>query len=520
MPPFPLASIPHMPGCYLYKDKDGQIIYIGKAKDLKKRVASYFAKNHEDEKTRQLAERIASVELFITTSEHEALLLEANLIKKHKPKYNLELKGGRRYAYILLTDEPYPRLLTARDTSQKGAYYGPFTNGYARQTLLQALQKTFRIRTCRTLPKKPCLRYHLGLCKAPCAGHQSKEDYNHNIGQAAAYLKGGTKTLLKTLEKEMHVHAQAQEYEQAREKRDQIAALQALQERQDVEAANEQDMDAINYVASGENIDLFVFSVRNGLLGDKDEYALEKTDDFLEEFIKRYYEDKGRAMPTTILVPQDIDQDIAGYLSEKAGRNITITSPQRGSKKHLLELVRKNIEAIRGAPSKAAEQLQETLSLPSPPKTIETFDISHLSGTGTVASMVQFLDGKPNKAGYRRFKIKTVDQVDDFRSMQEVVGRRYRRLLEEHKPLPDLVVIDGGAQQLAFALKVLDEAGADIPIIGLAKKEEEIYLPDEKTPLRIDKRTEMMKLLIATRDEAHRFAINYQRLLRSKQVTS
>lgn len=517
--PFTLGEVPHRPGCYLYKDVTGKIIYIGKANDLRKRVSQYFTKDHPDRKTRLLVRAIADVDFFITSSEHEALVLEANLIKKHKPKFNIDLKHGNRYAYILLTREKFPRLLTARDTSDKGLYFGPFTSGFARQTLLRTLRKAFFIRTCRTFPKKPCLRYHIGLCKAPCVGLQSEEEYCRNVDEVVAFLKGGSPTIISRLEVEMKSLAQNQAFELAKEKREQILALESLQQRQDVQRADESSMDAINFIKNGDKVELFVFSVRNGMLGDKDEFTLEFSDGFLDEFLRRYYEQKGSSIPRTILVPETVDVSLAQYFSVKANHKVDIVVPQRGKKKSLLELVRKNVEVIKSAPSKASEGLQLALDLPVAPRVIETFDISHLSGTDTVAAMVQFVDGKPNKSGYRRFKIRSVEgEVDDFRSMREVVARRYKRLVDEQAQLPDLVVIDGGGVQLAFALQALDEVGVQLPIVGLAKREEELYLPNKRSPLRLPKSSEMMNLLIAGRDEAHRFSLQYQRLLRSKRA--
>jgi excinuclease ABC subunit C len=519
MPPFPLDKVPHQPGCYLYQDQDKHIIYIGKAKDLRKRVGSYFAKEHADPKTQLLVKNIASVDFQVTRTEQEAFLLEANLIKKHQPKYNLELKGGKRYAYLLLTDEKFPRLLTSRDTLQKGQRFGPFASGYDRTALLYALRKAFFIRTCTTLPKKPCLRYHLGLCKAPCAGFQTKEEYEKNIKQAEAYLKGGSEQILKELGNKMRKAATSENYEEARSLRDQLAALESLREGQIAEQASDRSEDAVVYsVKEDGTADLVVCSVRNGMLGDKDEYTIDAKEGFLDEFIRRYYEEKGAAIPKRILLPIPIDESTAVYLASKANHQVEILVPQRGVGKSLLELAHANLEALKKTPGIAAEGLREALGLPITPRTIECIDISHLQGTDTVGSLVRFTNGVADKKNYRRFRIRTVEGIDDFRSMQEVVGRRYKRLVEEHKPLPDLLVVDGGAEQLAFARKALEELGIDLPAVGLAKKDEEIYLSDQKNPLRLPKSSPSLRLLMAARDEAHRFGVNYQRLLRSKRM--
>jgi len=510
-----LSSVPAKPGCYVYKDKKGTIIYIGKAKILKKRVAQYFQRTH-DEKTQQLVKSIHSSEYFVTRTESQALLLEANLIKKHQPKYNIDLKGGKRYAYILLTKEKYPRLLTARDQRQQGYYYGPFVRAHLRHALLHTLRKAFFVRTCRTLPKKPCLRYHIGLCKAPCVQKQSSSEYQHNIQQVKDFLEGKNKKLIKDLRKHMKVLAKDQNFEAAKENRDQIQALEYLQQRQLVEREENVYEDAINYIKHDNQVHILVFNVRNGVLGDRQEFELEYSEGFFDEFLRRYYEDQGEYIPKVILIPEKVEDSTAAYLSRLAGRKIEIRVPQKGARKDLLTLVAKNIEAITQGPNIASQELHNNLQLARTPRVIECFDISHLQGSSMAGSMVQFVNGKPHKNQYRRFKIRTLDQIDDFRAIKEVVYRRYKHLFEQDLPLPDLVVIDGGAEQLKFALQALEEVGVEIPIIGLAKKFEEIYLPGKRVPLRFSKKLEMMKLLIAARDEAHRFGLKYHHLLRSK----
>jgi excinuclease ABC subunit C len=514
-----IKKLPDNPGCYVFKDSQDHTLYVGKAKNLKKRVTSYARTSGLDAKTFELTKHIKSIEYFVTGNETEALLLEANLIRERQPKYNLDLKGGRRYAYILLTNEPYPRLLTARNTSLKGEYYGPFVSGALRNSLLHTLRKTFFIRTCNKLPRKPCLRYHIGLCKAPCAQLQSIKEYSHNVERVREFLQGKNKEVATELKNRMKLLSEREEYEHAREVRDQLRALEYLQEQQLVERDTAIHEDVMSYVQAGDEVYVLVFNVRNGVLGEQELITIPYSDDFFDEFLRRYYEEQGSSIPKLVLVPHIVGQDTQDYLSHKAGRAIEFRVPQKGSRKELLELVNKNLHATTSAASIAATQFQEFLGLPTPVRTIECFDISHLQGTNVVGSMVRFVDGNPSKKEYRRFKIRTVEGSDDVRSLKEIVRRRYKRLIEEGKTLPDLIVIDGGPSQLSFAQQALEEVGAtETPIISLAKKNEEVFVPGGRLPRRFDKKLEMMKVLIAARDEAHRFGLKYHQLLRSKQA--
>ncbi|USN45989.1 MAG: excinuclease ABC subunit UvrC [Candidatus Woesearchaeota archaeon] len=512
-----LKKVPLKPGCYLFRDTQEKIIYVGKAKNLRKRVSSYFQKQHEDKKTQQLVSSIAGMDFIVTANEVEALLLEENLIHKHKPKYNIDLKETKRYAYLLITDEPYPRLITARTKGTKGKYFGPFTNGYLREVLATTLRKAFYIRTCKQLPKRVCLRYHIGLCKGPCEELQTKKDYDENITRTLRFLKGDNESLKKEVQKEMLHFAKLNRFEKAQERKEQLAAIELLNEHQIVSQEQDISEDAINYVRTENEVVITVFTVRNGLLRDKDTYKLAPEEEVLDEFVKRYYADNH--VPGTIVIPHELhDKAIHSFLEEKAGKKVKLVVPLRGAKKDLLLMIQANIDAEVDNFEKIAEEFKEALSLRKKPFTFECFDISHLSGEDIVGSMVHFERGKPIKSNYRRFKIRTVEDNDDFRSMREIVYRRYHRLSQERKTMPDLIIVDGGEQQLAFALHALKKIGVTIPIIGLAKKFEEIYLPGKKEPLRFDKKKEFMKELIKMRDEAHRFAITYQRLLRSKRT--
>ncbi|MBN1175325.1 excinuclease ABC subunit UvrC [Candidatus Woesearchaeota archaeon] len=521
--PFDLTKISDKPGCYIYKDITDTIIYVGKAKNLKKRVSSYFSKNYLDLKTAQLVENIKSVETIITKNEVEALLLESNLIRQHKPRYNIDLKYGMRYAWIVLTNEEYPRLITARSRNLDGEYFGPFVSGNLRRVLLDVLRKKFYIRTCRVLPKKPCLRYHIGVCKAPCVKKQTQKEYEENVEQVRTYLRGKNKELIKDLQKQMKEAAAKTNFELAKIHKEQIDSLEYLQNQMLVENSRLEEQDVINYkkyTSQKDNkdyVEVIVFGFRRGVLSQKQTFTIADEENALEEFIKRFYEVE--KPPSEIIIPHEIeDNSLEKYLEEISGHKVSLTIPQRGMKKELLELVDKNIDEEISYAESLAFEIKDNLNLEKPVRTIECFDISHLGGTNTVASMVHFKDGKPVKSKYRKFKIQTVEGIDDFRSMNEVITRRYSRLKKEKREYPDLILIDGGSQQVAFAKKALDAIGVNIPMVGLAKKFEEIYFPDKKDPIRFDKNSNMMKVFINARDETHRFGVTFQRSLRSKEL--
>lgn len=526
--PFQINKLPNKPGCYIYKDKNKKVIYIGKAKNIRKRVRNYFSKDL-DIKTTQLVKNICFVDFIITPNEEEALLLEANLIRKQKPKYNIDLKYGVRYAWILLTKEEYPRILTARDKKRDGEYFGPFVSGTLRKNLIEQLQKQFFIRTCRVLPKKTCLRYHMGLCKAPCVGKQSKEDYQEEVEKVRKYLSGKNNELIKELSLEMQTNSQNKKYEKAQRLKEQIESLENLQKQILVDRDRTGEEDVINYIKDVRQIDslnksqeetnikLMVFSFRRGVLQDKQTFKITEKEDWFDEFLKRYYD--LATPPQTIIVPKKTkDENIEKFLSIKANYKVNIIIPKKGLKKKLLELVHENLIAEQTENQRLAYELQELLKTPYPINTIECFDISHHSGTSMVGSMVHFKKGKPLKSKYRKFKIQTVEGIDDFRAMYEIVYRRYKRLRDTRSEFPDIIIVDGGELQLKFAKRAIDELGLNIAIVGLAKKFEEIYFPNKKKPIRYDKKLKAMKTIILARDEAHRFGIKYHRLLKSKKT--
>jgi excinuclease ABC subunit C len=511
------SALPHAPGCYLYSDEAGTIIYVGKAKDLKKRVTSYFTKNDHDPKTRNLVAAIASVDVMVTNTETEALLLENNLIKKYQPKYNIDLKDAKRLAYIELTREPFPRIGIARRTgSDDASYFGPFVSAAGRDDVIRVIKRIFLLRSCKKLPKRACLRYHMQTCSAPCIGAISEEEYHKSIELATALLKGRTRELLTRLRTEMAEQSSRQEYEKALSLRNQIAAIERLAERQHVERPKETDQDVIAYTISGQTVYLLVFSVEKGLLTNKQEYSFECREDFFDEFLVLYYSD--RTPPQELILPHEVDPALALYLSERKGKTVHITVPKIGEKKKLLDLVEMNIDHAFLKHELKVKDLQVSLNLPDPPLVIECFDISHLSGTAMVGSMVRFSAGIADKKNYRRFKITTVEGIDDFASIAEIVRRRYQRLVTEEQELPDLIIIDGGKGQLAAALGALQSLDCAIPVIAIAKREEEVYLPGESLPRRLDEKGMALRFIQEMRDEAHRFALAYNRLLRKKKL--
>lgn len=513
-----LSSIPSNPGCYMYKDKLGKIIYVGKAKNLKKRVSSYFNKKDHDSKTKALVSNISSVDFLITDTEVEALILENNLIKKNKPKYNIDLKDSKRYAYIQLTSEEYPRLLVARTTNEKGRFYGPFVSASNRDYVLEALIRIFKIRTCKKLPKRECLRYSIGLCTAPCTNKISKEEYISQINKAEMILKGKNKELLKELKEKMREESNKQNYEIAIEIRNQIEAIENLNEKQKMELQKDYDEDLINYSIYKNRVYLMIFSSRKGLLENKRDFEFENKENFLEEFIIRYYSEFDTKIPRKILIPEKVNKNLEKALTKIKNQKVSIEIPKKGTSKELLDLVKKNVEIILFGDYEKIEDLRDKLKLRDTPEVIECFDISHLSGTSTVASMVQFRFGKNDSSNYRRYKIKTVNQIDDFASMKEVISRRYSKLKFEKLPFPNLIIIDGGKGQLSSALEEIEKLNIKIPIISLAKREEEVFIPGKSSPIILDKKSKALRLLQEIRDEAHRFAITYNRLLRKKNM--
>ncbi len=512
-----IKEIPIKPGVYLYKDARGRLLYIGKAKQLRKRVSSYFSKKHQD-KTALLVKEIAHIEFFVTDTEVEALILESRLIRQHKPPYNIDLKDGVRYAYLKITNEDFPRLLTVRQKEPDGArYFGPFTDGTARENSARLLRSIFKVRTCGAkLPRTVCLQFYIGNCDAPCVGNISKTLYGQNISAAVSVLQGRTKSVIKRLEQEMKGFSSNKQYEQAKQRRDQIQSLKQFSQRQKMAMHRAFDEDIMHWLSVGDKVYVQLFKVDKGQVTGKQEFTFEEQEEVIESFVRQYYQTN--AIPDRLLVPRLFKEHelMQAYLTKLKGKKVSIVVPQRGEQKKLLDLVYKNLLYATDQEDRALINLRDHLHLTGIPYVIECFDISTIQGQFNVGSMVQFRGGEPDKSNYRRFKIKTVHQQDDFASMAEIVRRRYTRLLAEKKELPNLIVIDGGRGQLNAAWDVLTELNLRIPVIGLAKREEEIYRVENEKPMKLSQKEPGLLLLRRIRDEAHRFAITYHRLLRGK----
>jgi excinuclease ABC subunit C len=500
--PLETNYLPDSPGCYLFKDEKGTILYVGKAKNLKKRVSSYFQKKDLDIKTSILVSYIKDIDFFVTKNEVEALLLENNLIKKYYPKYNLDLKDSRRYAHILIHQGEIPWLEIARSRDEKGEYYGPFVSGAIRKLIMDVLTRNFRVLTRKPSPK---LRKII-----------VKEEYLQRIDQARRILRGEVDDLIKELEEKMTNSSRKTYYEHALTLRNQIRALKTLKEKQIMEMTKTINSHIINYKIVGDEVYLLIFSIRKGVLEEKQEYNFPYYDGVINDFLLQYYDQS--PIPQEIIVPHEIDSSLLGFIKNKSGKKVNIIIPQKGDKKDLLDLVAVNIDSTFFTGSNRITELKNILSLEKLPQNIECFDISHLGGTNTVASMVSFHNGVPNKSNYRKFKIQTPMENDDYLAMREVIKRRYSASLSKSMKLPDLIVIDGGPGQLSSAVSILKELKIKIPVIALAKRLEEIYLPNTQNPLSISHKNKGLQLLQAIRDEAHRFALTYQRLLRGKSI--
>ncbi|MFT4312300.1 MAG: excinuclease ABC subunit UvrC [Candidatus Woesearchaeota archaeon] len=521
-------SIPKKPGCYLYSDSKKKVIYIGKAKNLQKRVSSYFTKKQLDIKTQELVKQIHTVDYILTDSETEAILLESQLIKQYKPKYNVELKYNQRYAYIKITDETFPRILTARKKTNTGTYFGPFASGYSRVLLIKTLNEIFQLRTCKTLPQKVCLQYHIGLCSGPCQEKISREDYLEKVKQAKSFLQGKSQAVLDNLTEQMRDFAKQQQFELAKIRRDQIQALEDLETRQKVDVSKQMDEDVIGLSYTQTQASYFIFTIKKGTIIDRDQFVVDICHDIEStnrEFIMQYYQTK--PIPGKIILSKDFfdgeQKDLIESALEKKSQNaVQLFEPQRGDMVKLCELAKKNAQIALLQDKPALLALQELLHLPNVPITIECFDISNLRDQYIVGAHVQFENGVPNTEQYRKYKIRTTQTQNDFQSMYEVVSRRLTRVSVHGEKAPDLIVIDGGRGQLDAALRAQKEQGTKIPMIGLAKREEEILFPGLKKGLNTKKnkaKNAGVQLLLKIRDYTHRFVISYHRKLRDAQYT-
>ena len=532
-----LKKLPDCPGVYMHKDRLGQVIYVGKAISLRNRVRQYFQSSaNQNPKVRAMVSNIAEFEYITCQTEMEALILECNLIKKYRPRYNISLKDDKSYPYLKVTmQEDFPRLHMTRRLMRDGAkYYGPYADAGAMYETMKLLKTMFPLRTCRKMnPDRPCLNYHIKRCLAPCAGYVSKDEYGKMIKSVCMVLDGRTTELERDLKQRMQQAAEEYAFEEAARLRDQLQAVERLNESQKAVTNNGGDMDIIGFAQDMTGNCLQIFFVRKGKLIGRDNFFLqdggEAPQEVLTAFIKQYY-NEATFIPREIVLPQlpqaEEQQLIELWLREKAERKVELLTPQRGVKRELLQLANDNAlkllqERLRkGSLSlkndeQAAEELQQALGLAHSLERMDCFDISHTQGSETVASMVVFRNGSISKKDYRKYKIVSAEgKPDDFKSMQEVVYRRYK----DYEDLPNLVVIDGGKGQLSSALEVIRGLGlADLPVVGLAKREEEIFIPHQSTSILLDRDSAALHLIQRIRDEAHRFAITFHRKLRGKR---
>jgi excinuclease ABC subunit C len=514
---FERQRYPELPGVYLMKDEEGSVIYVGKASSLRSRLSQYFH-SPEGLKTKLLVSRIASIDFVVTRDPKEALILESNLIKSYQPKYNMLLKDAKHYSYLALTGEKFPRLLLARKSPsgkfrvKAARYFGPFVEGSKRAISARYLRKLFKIRICGKLPRKACLQYHIGNCDAPCIGNVGEAEYGRNVEALTAVLEGksGAQEVISVLQARMKAASDSEDYEKAAVLRDQIDSLRIFFDRQRVERVRRTDEDFAYFQRIGDTLHVQLLRSRNGVIGrtEKHSMAIKEQEEPELSFCLQYYTELPDAVYTN-LPPASVER-----LNEALGSEAFLVPGKEKAK--VLDIAAKSLTL--GEVDSSVLRLKDELSLESNPIIIETFDISTLFGEESVGSMVRFVNGKPDKSGYRRFRIKSVEGQDDFSMMKEVVSRRYSRLLSEGLPMPDLVLIDGGAGQLHAAMDGMDEAGVRLPVAALAKKEEEVYLPNRMRTLRMSRADPALKLLQRCRDEAHRFAVTYQRLRRGRKM--
>ena len=514
--------IPKEPGIYLMKDNSGNTIYIGKAKNLRNRVKTYFTKN-QNYKTQKLVSKISDIEFVLTDNESEAFLLESNMIKRYRPTYNIELKDQQRYTYLRITNEKFPRLLVARRTRNgnflgKGKIFGPFTKGSSKLLTIGSLRKTFKVRICKTLPKKVCLEYHLGNCDGPCEYNSAQKEYKQNISDLESILKSKQqmKDFSQKLEKQMLEASDLQQFERAIEIRDTLQRLGSINSGKKMETAKKSDEEYFGIKYGQQDAIIMTFRQTHGVIRDSEKFTFDLVgDNNFTNFLYQYY--TTHKIPKIIITSEelgDIDS-LQIALSERAGFPVKIVLGTKGKRKEVIELILRNIELIKNKNSEPGLiDLRDILKLPSIPRVIECFDISNHGDEYAVGSMARFVDGKPDKSGYRKFKIKTVRGRDDFAMINEVVERRYSRLRKEKSEFPDLIVIDGGKGQLSAAMSALKDVGIEIPCVSLAKEREEIFVPRRTKSIIIAKNKDSLKILQHARDETHRFGVMYNRKLR------
>ncbi len=544
-----LDHLPTDPGVYLFRDDGGEILYIGKAKALRNRVRSYFVGDRaRGIRASELARRATSVETIVVGSEAEALLLEANLIKEHRPRFNIQLRDDKRYPFIKVTmNEPFPRVLVTRRLLRDGArYFGPFTSVGPMREALEVIKKLYTVRSCRyrlpqEAPPRPCLDYHIGRCLAPCVGLQTQPDYREMIEEILRILEGETGSLRKTIETRMHEAASALRFEEAARHRDVLRGLEGIAREQHVERVEGGDQDVIGIARDGERGAAVLLRIRKGVLLGRESHRFnglgdEAEEELLSAFTSRLYLGRGEEgrtqLPREVLVPSEFDdrKTLQELLSTREARQIPVTVPFRGEKRRLIELAATNarhlledrvteLEVAADRADTLLYELQDRIGLRVVPRLIVCFDISHTQGTEVVAGVVAFQNGEPRRGLYRRMKIRGDWGNDDFRSMAEAVERYIQGRLESGDPLPELLLIDGGKGQLGHVLSVLERVGAtEVGVAALAKRDEEIFLPGQVDPVRLSRRDPVLRLLQRIRNEAHRFAVEYNRKLRGKRT--
>lgn len=531
-------ALPSNPGCYLMRDAAGTVIYVGKAKNLHRRVGQYFMAGR-DAKTRALVAKIARIEFIATGNEYEALVLENNLIKRHSPRYNILLKDGKSYPVIKITNEPFPKVCSTRRILDDGArYYGPFPDAALTERFLALIDRLFSFRKCKSplkVRERPCLYHHIGRCPAPCCGLVTQEEYARNVEKVADLLEGRSGALRKSLEAEMEKAAREMDYEGAARKRDLIRAIEAVTTEQEAEEhigeeLAEESRDYVAIEARGTLCAVCLMQIRRGKLIGKAVYrasTLGTESETVLDFLMGYYGD-GRELPRELFVSCETDLDlVADFFAKELDSPVKVLLPTTGKHYRILRMAAENakrdVEALlRSADNtQGLQELAEALALEGPPGLIEGFDVAQLSGKHTVASLISFKDGNPDPKNYRRFNIKSLDgAIDDFASIAEAVGRRARRIVSEDLPRPDLFLIDGGKGQVNAARRALDEGGlADVPAVGLAERRETIVFDDDRPDLNLPLSSEALRILIAVRDECHRFATKANRAMRSKEVS-
>jgi excinuclease ABC subunit C len=542
-----LETLPVKPGVYQFKNSAGKVIYVGKAQNLRSRVRQYFQKSRVAEpRVDALVSNITDVQLIVTDTEVEALILEANLIKKLKPRYNVILKDDKSYPYIVITNEPFPRVFVTRRVIRDGSrYFGPYTDVKTMRFALKTVRDIFMIRSCnydmtvesvRAGKHKVCLDYHIKRCEGPCEGLVSREQYGSMINQVAHVLKGKTNALVSALEQEMEGLSREMRYEDAARIRDRLKALRVYAEKQKVATGDDTDRDILAIAAKDDDACGVIFRVREGKVLGSRHYYLSNVEGkpeslLMETLIERFYLDEEDLPQELVLSAEPASETLVRqWLSARRSSEVRLTVPKGGETLKLVSMVRNNaqyhldelsIQRLKRGDfvPHAIKALMADLRLPAAPRRVECFDISTIQGSDTVASMAVFVDGKARKSEYRKFKIRSVSGPDDFASMEEVIRRRFEKMVEENEQAPDLIVIDGGKGQLSSALSVLKDLRLDmIPIIGLAKRLEEVFVPGQAEPLSIARTSAGLRLLQQVRNEAHRFAVTYHRSLRTKRV--